>query len=166
MVEYLPDFRLHDPVATAQMTPRDLVTHQSGLPRHDLVWLATGLSREELYSRLRYLEPSEPFRKRFQYQNLMFMTAGYLSGQVTGTTWEEQVEKRILGPLGMVRSNFSVQDMQEDDNFSYAYNDRDRQIERIPFRNIDAIGPAGSINSSPVEMARYIQFYLDRGSGR
>ena len=75
--EYLPDFRLHDPVATEQMTPRDLVCHRSGLPRHDLVWLATGLSRPELYGRLRYLQPNKPFRSTYQYQNLMFMTAGY-----------------------------------------------------------------------------------------
>src|SRR5579871_1497442 len=56
--EYLPDFRLHDPVATERMTPRDLVTHRSGLPRHDLAWYNAPLSREELYHRLRYLEPS------------------------------------------------------------------------------------------------------------
>jgi len=34
--EYLPDFRLYDPVATEQMTPKDLTCHRSGLPRHDM----------------------------------------------------------------------------------------------------------------------------------
>jgi len=40
------------------------------------------------------------FRSEFQYQNLMFMTAGYLAGEVEGTTWENLVRERIFGPLG------------------------------------------------------------------
>src|SRR5919199_580964 len=55
---YVPTFALHDPVATERMTPRDLVTHRSGLPRHDLVWYKSACTRRELFDRLRYLEPS------------------------------------------------------------------------------------------------------------
>ncbi|NIM00577.1 MAG: serine hydrolase [Acidobacteria bacterium] len=161
--EYMPDFRLHDSVATEEMTARDLVCHRSGLPRHDLVWLQTGFSRTELYELLRHLEPTASFRSIFQYQNLMFMTAGILAERVAGDSWEDQVRRELLDPLGMVRSNFSVDTMQQDDNFSYAYGEEDDVIERIPFRNIDAIGPAGSINSSANEMAKYVQFHLDYG---
>lgn len=161
--DVMPDFRLHDPVATAQMTPRDLVTHRSGLPRHDLLWYASGLSREELYHRLRHLEPSRPFREAFQYQNLMFMTAGYLVERVTGKTWEEVVDERILDPLNMERTNFSVDQSVTDPDFAYPYLEIDDEIVRIPFRNIDAVGPAGSINSSVEEMMRYVQLHLDYG---
>src|SRR5271165_2362378 len=69
--DYLPDFRLWDQFATERMTPRDLVTHRSGLPRHDLMWYNSPFSREELFARLRYLEPNKDFRTTFQYQNLM-----------------------------------------------------------------------------------------------
>jgi CubicO group peptidase (beta-lactamase class C family) len=161
--EYLPDFRLHDPVASEQMTPRDLVCHRSGLPRHDLVWLATGLSRPELYGRLRYLQPNKPFRSTYQYQNLMFMTAGYLEERVTGRKWEELVRERVLAPFGMSRSNFSVNDSQRDSDFSYPYGESAGKVERIPFRNIDAIGPAGSINSSADEMIKYVRFHIEQG---
>lgn len=34
--QYLPYFSLYDNVATERITPRDLVTHRTGLPRHDL----------------------------------------------------------------------------------------------------------------------------------
>src|SRR5271155_165188 len=78
--EYLPDFKMYDPFATERMTPRDLVTHRSGLPRHDLMWYNSPFSRQELFEKLRYLEPNNDFRTTFQYQNLMFMTAGYLAG--------------------------------------------------------------------------------------
>ncbi len=161
--EYLPDFRLRDPVATEQMTPRDLTCHRSGLPRHDLLWLASGLTRKDLYERLRFLEPNKPFRSTYQYQNLMFMTAGCLEEKITGKRWDDLVRERVLQPLGMQRSNFSVVEMQKDTDFSYPYGENEKKVQRIPFRNIDEIGPAGSINSSVEEMIRYIQFHLDLG---
>ena len=83
----MPDFRLYDGYATTQLRPRDLVTHQSGLPRHDLVWYGSPLSRKEIYERLRYLEPSKPLHAKFQYNNLMFISAGYLIETLTGGTW-------------------------------------------------------------------------------
>ncbi len=161
--EYLPGFRLHDTVATAQMTPRDLLTHRSGLPRHDLVWYGSGRTREDLYQRLRFLQPSKPFRSAYQYQNLMFMTAGYLQQRVTGVQWEELAQRRVLSPLGMTRSNLSVDAMRRDDDFSYPYALHKGQARRVPFRNIDEVGPAGSLNSSAAEMIRYIQFHLNLG---
>ncbi len=163
--EVLRDFELHDPVATAQMTAVDLLSHRSGLPRHDLLWYGSPLDRRELLARLRYLEPTEPFRAKFQYQNLMFMTAGILAEEITNKTWEQLVKERVFEPLGMERSNFSVDEMQRDPNFSYPHFHADEsEIARIPFRNIDAVGPAGSINSTPREMARYVLFHLNRGA--
>lgn len=161
--EYLPDFRLQDPTAAEQMTPRDLVTHRSGLPRHDLLWLASGLGRRQLYERLRFLQPSKPFRSTYQYQNLMFMTAGYLAEQLTGRAWEDLVRARILEPLGMARANFSVRALEGDPDSALAYAEEKGRVVRVPYRNIDAIGPAGSINSSVEEMVRYLRFHIDLG---
>jgi CubicO group peptidase (beta-lactamase class C family) len=80
--EYLPSFKLKDPFATERMTPLDLVCHRSGLPRHDLMWYGSSANRQEIFDRLQYLEPSKDFRTTYQYQNLMFMTAGYMVGKV------------------------------------------------------------------------------------
>jgi len=161
--EYLPDFALHDRFATERLTPRDLVTHRSGLPRHDAVWYGSSASRQELFQRLRYLEPSKDLRTTYQYQNLMFMTAGYLVGQLTGSTWEEQVRQRIFTPLGMKSSNFSVVDSQQAADFALPYIEQRKRLKRIPFRNIDSVGPAGSINSTIADMSRWVQFHLDKG---
>ncbi len=162
--EYIPEFELHDEVATALMTPEDLVTHRSGLPRHDLLWLGTGLTRDELLARLKYLEPTQPLRYRYQYQNLMFMTAGILAERVTGASWEELTEQRIFAPLGMKTATVSVDDMQQAADFSYPHgHEGEGPPARIPFRNIDAVGPAGSVNASAREMANYVQFHLDYG---
>lgn len=165
LVRYLPSFRLADPMITARITPRDLVTHRSGLPRHDLLWYNfNDGSRADVIPRLAHLELTADLRERFQYNNLMFMTAGYLAGHLDGSSWESVVRKRLFEPLGMTRSNFAVADSQEDADHALPYekNDDD-QLERIPFRSIDLIGPAGSVNASVNEMARWLQLNLAGG---
>ncbi len=162
---YLPGFRLHDPVAGELITPRDLVTHRSGLPRHDLLWYNNHeITRAEVVERLAHLEPSADLREKFQYNNLMFLTAGYLVGQLTGGTWEQAVHARILEPLGMTRTNFSVADSRQDPDHALPYRENDDDaLERIPFRPIDLVGPAGSLNSSVREMSRWLLFNLAGG---
>lgn len=161
---WLPDFQLYDPYATREMTPRDLVSHVSGLPRHDALWYGRSFTREQLYQRLKYLEPSTSFRNTWQYQNLMFMTAGVLIERITGKTWEDQVRTRIFTPLGMTRANTSTNDLPGSDDFSWAYDYRGGQVVKIPYRNIDPVGPAGSINASIEDMLKYVQFRLSFGT--
>jgi CubicO group peptidase (beta-lactamase class C family) len=163
--DYLPDFRLWDQFATERMTPRDLVTHRSGLPRHDLMWYNSPFTRQELFDRLRYLEPNKDFRTTFQYQNLMFMTAGYLAGHVAGTTWEQLVRQAIFEPLGMTGSNFSITDSQKSSDYSLGYQVVNDIPVDMPFRNIDSIGPAGSINSNIEDMTKYVMMHLAKGKG-
>lgn len=162
--DYLPDFQLYDEVATRLMTPRDLLSHRSGLPRHDRLWIGRSYTRQQLYDRMRYLEPNVSFRQRYQYQNLMFMTAGILAERLTGQNWEGLVQQRILQPLGMTRTNFSADDMPGSGDYSLPYMEREGRVVAVPMLNIDAVGPAGSINSSVDEMMRYIQMQIDQGS--
>ncbi len=161
--EYLPSFKLKDPFATEGMTPRDLVCHRSGLPRHDSMWYGSSATRKELFDRLQYLEPSKDFRTTYQYQNLMFMTAGYMVGRIAGTTWEKFVQNRIFGPLGMNDSNFSVEDSKKAPDFALPYTEKEDKVIEIPFRNIDTVGPAGSINSNVIDMADWLLLNLKKG---
>jgi CubicO group peptidase (beta-lactamase class C family) len=161
---FLPGFRMYDQATTNLITPRDLVTHRSGLPRHDLLWYNNlGISRKEIVSRLPYLEPNEQLRAKWQYNNLMFLTAGYLAEHLTGKSWEDNVRQRVLDPLGMTRTNFSVLDSQKADDFAKPYDERDDKITEIPFRVITTIGPAGSINSSVEDMAKWVALHLGDG---
>ncbi|MEM8997846.1 MAG: serine hydrolase, partial [Acidobacteriota bacterium] len=165
LVRHLPTFRLEDPVVTARVSPRDLVTHRTGLPRHDMLWYnAEGRDRAALIDRFEHLELTADLRERWQYNNLMFITAGYLSGQLDGRTWEETVRARLFEPLGMERSNFSVETSKTDADHALPYRENDDDVlERIPFRNIDIAGPAGSVNSSVREMAKWLAFNLSGG---
>jgi CubicO group peptidase (beta-lactamase class C family) len=161
---YIPWFRLYDLFASERLTPRDLVTHRSGLPRHDLTWYNNfDTSREELVRRLAYLKPTADLRERFQYNNLMFLTAGYLIEVLTDKKWEDAIRTHVFEPLGMKRTNFSVEDSQKDEDFALPYREREGKIEQIPFRNITNIGPAGSINSSVNEMSHWLLVHLNGG---
>lgn len=161
---YLPTFKLKDDTASRHMTPRDLVTHRSGLPRHDFVWYNSPLSRKEMFDRLQYLEPNEDFRAKWQYQNLMFLTAGYLAGEVAGTSWEDLVRTRIFEPLAMKSSNFSIEDSKKAADFALPYNEKSDVVQEIPFRNISAVGPAGSINSTASDMAQWVRLQVGKGT--
>ena len=162
--DYMPEFRMYDEFATYRMTPRDLVTHRSGLPRHDSMWYNVDMPRADVVARLRYLEPSKDLRAIFQYNNLMFLTAGYLTEKLTGRTWEQSVKALIFDPLGMTSSNFSVSDSQKASDFAMPYEKDDKEVvHEIPFRNIDTVGPAGSINSNVADMIHYVQMHLAKG---
>ena len=161
---YLPDFRMYTEEGTKSLTLRDLLTHRSGLPRHDLVWYTSDLSRENLVQRLRYLETNKPIRYVFQYNNLMYITAGYLAGKQAGTSWEDLVQNRLFKPLGMTRTNFLV-DVKKSKDFAKPYRKSQdtEEVRLIDFYPLFAEGPAGSINSTATDMSNYIIFQLNQG---
>lgn len=163
--DYMPDFRVHDDVATLRATPRDLVTHRIGLPRHDGLWFGSTLTREQLYARLPYLPFSRDIRTRYQYNNLMYMTAGLLGGRIAGTSWEQLVRDALFVPLGMKRSNFALKDLTSDPDHALGYQlDEKRTLIRDPFESAETMGPTGSINSSAREMTSYLRMMLAGGS--
>ena len=154
---YLPEFRLHRDELSQGVTVRDLVTHRSGLPRHDAAWFGSPFSREQLFQRLRHFEASSGLRERFQYNNLMFMGAGYLAGRVAGTSWEQLVQQQLFEPLGMTRSSLSLAGLlaQADRGQGHALDDQ-LQPRAVPYQLLDAMAPTGAINSSASDMARYL----------
>ncbi len=164
VINYMPDFKMYDDFASKEITPIDLLTHRSGLPRHDLMWYGANFTREQMFERLQYLEPNKPFRYTFQYQNLMYMTAGLLVGRMSHSTWENVVTERVFEPLGMTNSNFSVDISQKTSDYSLPYRvNKDHAIEKMKFMNISEMGPAGSINSCADDMAQWVKMLLNKG---
>ncbi len=165
LIDLLPDFKLYDEYATNHIKPLDLINHRSGLPRHDMVWYNNeDISRRELVRRLRYLEPNKELRELWQYNNLMYLTAGYLTEHLTGQAWEDVVRERIFEPLDMVSSNFSVEVSQQAADFALPYMEKKDEILPIPFRPITVMGPAGSINASIEDMVNWVKLQLGNGA--
>ncbi|MGD2108133.1 MAG: serine hydrolase [Phycisphaerae bacterium] len=163
VADYIPGFKLHDDYASTHVTARDLVTHRSGLPRHDLAWYNSAFERATLVERLPFYLPNKSFRETFQYNNMMFLTAGYLGGKLAGSTWEKAVRERIFQPLGMSQTNLSVNDSQKAPDYALPYEEKGDEIRRMAFRNIDNVGPAGSINSNIEDMSRWLMVHLNKG---
>lgn len=163
--DYLPEFKAYDPVVTERATVRDLVTMRTGIARHDLMWGIGTLTREELVHRLRYLQPNRDFRTAWQYQNLMYTTAGYLAGRVAGTSWEALVEREILTPLRMTSSGASEAALVASPNMArrYALHD-DGQVRLVPpMRSTDPIAPTGGLHASLDDMTRYLTMHMQGG---
>ncbi len=162
--QYLPSFKLYDPVATERMTPLDLLIHNSGLPDYTLAWYNAPISRKEAFDRLQYFEPTRDFRTTWQYQNLMYATAGYLVEALSGQSWEEFTQQRILTPLDMTSTTFSVHESQHTSNFALPYRKVKDEIQLVDFFDrFQAFGPAGSINSNVVDMTKWLLCLLNKG---
>jgi CubicO group peptidase (beta-lactamase class C family) len=162
--DYVPGVRLHDPAVSDRLTIVDLLSHRSGLPRHDLTWVGQpDRTRAEIVRALRYLPLSRDLRQEFQYCNLGYMAAGHVVEALSGVPWEDFVRGRLLEPLGMRRTNLSVDEMLADDDHAAAYTRRNGVIVTVPQRPLPAVAPAGAINSSAADMARWLLVQLAGG---
>lgn len=163
MSVHLPSFRLYDPVANAELTLRDALSHRSGLPRAELSWMYAGVSREELLRRIRFLKPGSSFRSQWVYQNVMVLAAGEAAGKAAGTTWDELLQRRILGPLTMTSSLPVARDAERIPNLATAHEVSRDTVHTLGRMNMDDIAPAGAIVSSARDMAQWLRFQLADG---
>jgi CubicO group peptidase (beta-lactamase class C family) len=169
VIHYLPQFKLMNEYATLHATPRDLATHRTGLPRHDMVWANSQFSLQELVESLQFLEPSQDFRTAFQYNNLMYITAGYLVGRVSGSSWEEVVRERIFKPLGMADSGSTVPELLSAAEFSYAYAKEKEKLTALPFppptdKLMYGARASGSVNTTAEDMCKWMLLHLNKGT--
>ncbi|MCY3547097.1 MAG: serine hydrolase [Gemmatimonadetes bacterium] len=163
VIDHIPWFAMYDAYATRELTVRDLLTHRSGLARGDAVWSRWPHDRHEIIRRIRFLEPTRSFRGAWQYQNLMFLTAGEVVRAASGQTWDDFVDDRIFTPLGMDRSVTSVTELDRLDNVATPHVHVADVATPVAHKNIDNVGPAGSIYSSVSQMARWVSLHLTGG---
>jgi hypothetical protein len=110
------------------------------------------------------MEPSYGLREKWQYNNFMFLLQGMVAEKITGTSWENNVQEKIFKPLGMNNSNFSILDLQKNKDASLGYGlKKDSIIKKLDYYNINAMGPAGSINSNVLEMANWVSTWINGG---
>jgi CubicO group peptidase (beta-lactamase class C family) len=164
IIDIYPEFRMMSDYATLNLTLRDLLSHRSGMPKHDLMWYnSPTLTRTDVMQRLRFLEPSSEIRERYQYSNLMFLAAGVSMEHLMSSTWEELVSERITHPIGMKHTSFTIGDMHKEKDYALPYIDRKGGAKRMAFRDISLIGPAGGMNSNVIDLAKWLQVQMNGG---
>ncbi|QXQ05380.1 serine hydrolase [Sphingosinicellaceae bacterium] len=166
VIDHLPDFRMYDPYVTREFTIRDLLTHRSGLGlgAGDLMFVpATDMSRAEIMKGLRHLRPVSSFRSHYDYDNLLYIVAGEVVASVSGQPWEQFVEARILKPLGMKRCSANLAGVAGRDDVASPHV-VEGKAKPVPAMSIDVVGPAGTINCSVTDMAKWLTVQLGQGA--
>jgi CubicO group peptidase (beta-lactamase class C family) len=165
VTQYLPDLKFFNDELNNNVTVRDVMCHRTGLPRHDYSWyLFNTASRDSLVERIKYQEPTAKLRQTWQYNNFMFLIQGVISEKLMGKSWEQNVKENFFTPLGMSTSNFSIHDMAKVDDASLGYGViKDSIIKKLDYYDINAMGPAGSINSNVTEMANWVITWINGG---
>lgn len=169
--EYMPEFILNDPYVTEHITVRDMLSHRTGLPRHDSSAWRLDLPLGEFIKRMKHLKFSTSFREKFQYNNLMYYASAYLIEKLSGQAWEEFMQERIFVPLGMTASNFQPDPPVEGQLNANGYRtERDDKgtitgILRMPFGKHTKLAPgaAGALFSTLDDLTNWLKVHINEG---
>ncbi|MFD2721804.1 serine hydrolase [Hymenobacter monticola] len=168
VTDYIPEFRMYDPYVTAEFTVRDLLCHRSGLGlgAGDLMMFpdSSDFTVKDVIHNLRYFKPVSSFRSKFDYDNNLYVVAGEVVKRISGQSWAEFVEARLLKPLGMKRSAAGFARLANPTNVSEGYARVNNQTEVVARYVNPLTGPAGGIYSSVTDLSQWALMLLG-GSG-
>lgn len=162
---HLPQLSFKYDYMNTGITIRDMMCHRTGLSRFDYSWyLFNTANRDSMIKRVKYMEPNAKLRERWQYNNFMFLAQGMIAEKITEKSWEDNIQQRFFVPLKMTRSNTNIFTTQKDADASLPYTLDDKfAITKIPYYNINGMGPAGSINSCANDMANWVSTWIMGG---
>lgn len=174
VTQLYPSFKLGDADTTRQVLVKHLICACTGLPRQDLEWIfefknATPASSLAL---LGTMQPTSRFGEVFQYSNLMAAAAGYIGAHLydpsreLGAAYDDAMEKRIFGPLGMKSTTFDMERAQKGNHAWPHGDDVDGKpaVANMAFNySIVPHRPAGGVWTSAHDLIRYVQLELERG---
>ena len=166
VIRYLPDFAMYDPFVTRELSVRDLLVHRSGLGlgAGDLLWWpASTYDRAEIARRLRYIKPATSFRSAYAYDNVLYLVAGQLIEKVSGMSWEDFMRTRIVAPVGMTSSTVRHGDAGGGGNVATTHAEVNGSVRAIAPLTSDNTNPAGGINATASDMARWMIVQMDSG---
>ncbi|MDT0294544.1 serine hydrolase [Mesonia ostreae] len=163
--KHIPEFKMPDAWVTEEFTVRDLVTHRSGLSlgAGDLMFFPEGgdFTIDDVLANVSQLEPESSFRSEFKYNNNMFIIAGEVIHRVSGKTWDEFIETRILEPVGMKNSKASYSRVTDKSNIIDAHTRTEGEVIQIPHDWSDLANPAGGIMSNVTDMLIWAKFLMN-----
>ena len=162
--DHLDLFRLSDPLADREVTFRDLLSHRTGMPRHDMLWVAHAGATPDLIRRWCRAKSSTSFRSTWEYANVPFTTAGYVAGTLNGSDWAAAVKTRLFDPLEMKSTSATAKAGQAAaDHATPHYRAFDGSVKPVVWDDIDHAGGAGCVNSTARDMGNWLRAQLAGG---
>ncbi len=164
--ESVPSIEFYNDQLNNNVTLRDMLSHRTGVTRHDLIWLRSPFTRDDLFEKLKYLEPQEPLRSTFLYNNLMFSAVGHLIKLKSGKNWEDFVRERELIPLDMNTTTYTIAEMSKHPDHGVPFCEKRDSFElyKIPYyEDTQGVAPAGGIVSNIEEMSHWLIALMNDG---
>jgi CubicO group peptidase (beta-lactamase class C family) len=164
--EAVPEIQFYNDQLTNNVTLRDMLSHRTGVTRHDSIWFKSPFTRKELFDKLKYLEPQQPMRTTFLYNNLMFAAAGQIIELKSGQTWEDFVRERIFTPLDMKATNYTIAGMAKNPDHGVPFREKRDSFElyKIPYyEDTEGVAPAGAIISNIEELSHWLAALMNDG---
>lgn len=164
----LPEFHREDIYGGITLT--DLLTHRTGLSPRDTLWLASNnepyLPKSEAIRILNDAPGVEPFRTKFLYNNFAYEILGQVIEKVTGSSYAEVLQHRILDPLGM-RQTYYTGETRAHEAKPYAALENGSMVPvPLPLYGKDVLmGPAGGIRSSVNDLLILYKAFLEAEHG-
>jgi len=162
----VPTIQFYNDQLNNNVTLRDMLSHRTGVTRHDLIWFRSDFKRKELFEKLKYLEPQQPMRETFLYNNLMFSAVGYIIELESGKTWEQFVRDRILEPLNMSSTTYTITEMVKRPDHGVPFREKRDTFElyKIPYyEDTEGVAPAGAIISNIEDMSHWVIALMNEG---
>lgn len=165
VTKYIPWFSLYDSTSTRLVNIRDVLCHRLGTKtfQGDFTFWDSNLPKDSIIWKMRYLKPTGEFRQDYGYCNAGFLVAGEILAKVSGLSWEEYVQQNILTPLSMKNTYMNTAGLASRTNVAYPHNNLYSSITKIPFDNVDNLGPATSMVSNVRDLTKWLLFQLDSG---
>jgi CubicO group peptidase (beta-lactamase class C family) len=167
VTDHIPEFRLYNPYVTEEFTIRDLLTHRSGLGlgAGDLMFWpdSNTFSRSDIIHNLRYLKPVSGFRTKYDYDNLLYIVAGEVVARVSGISWEDFIERRIMQPLGMTASAASYKRLKDRRNVTDPHAPVEGTVKVIRRDWSENANAAGGIYSNLTDMSKWVIMQMEKG---
>jgi CubicO group peptidase (beta-lactamase class C family) len=164
--ESVPSIEFYDNALNNTVTLRDMLAHRTGITRHDSIWYKSDYTAKDLFQRLKYLEPKEPPRQLFLYNNMMYAGVGYSIQLQSGKPWRDYVREKILKPLEMNSTVYSIADMLKQPDYGVPFTEKRDSMElyKIPYyEDTDGVAPAGAIISNIEDMSHWLIALMNKG---
>ncbi len=165
--KYIPEFKLYDPWVTEEFTIRDLLCHRSGLGlgAGDLMFFpdSSDFTITDILHNLQFLKPVTSFRSQYAYDNNLYIVAGEVVARVSGMSWEDFIEKRIMLPLGMTHSAGSYDRLRDSSDVIDGHAPVDGKVRVIARSRSKVDHAAGGIYSSIADLSKWVLLHLEGG---
>jgi len=167
VIDIIPEFRLYNAFVTEDFNIKDLLSHRSGLGEGagDLMsWPDSAMfTTAEIIYNLRYLRQTSSFRTKYDYDNLLYIVAGEVVARVSGMSWEEFVESRIMEPLGMDGSSASFKRLKDLTNIIDAHVPVEGKLQLVAKQEGKIHNSVGGIYSNISDLSKWAMLQMNHG---